>query len=83
MTTCLDCENTRKTEYLDPRTPPLDVELCLCYACYKLAVLTVIETASDDMSNALTLGVGIIPGALRARQLHQRLLDNLEQGSLS
>ena len=40
---CMECEVDQST-HNDPRSPPLDIEYCLCSSCYEMAADEEIET---------------------------------------
>ena len=42
MKTCMECEEKAEELHDDPRTPPLEIEPCLCRECF-------INAASDEI----------------------------------
>ncbi len=55
MTTCMDCGYDRATTRLNPRSPPLSLDKCLCRDCYKGAVEEILENALETTEHAQRL----------------------------
>jgi len=49
MSRCADCEETVRSLYVDPRTPPLDEGNCLCRDCYVAAIDETIDDTERDL----------------------------------
>lgn len=45
---CLECEGP--AQRMDPRSPPLDVNECLCDDCYYAALEDLLEVAEADVA---------------------------------
>ena len=49
MNQCYECDQA-VISCPDPRTPPLDINDCLCHECFKAAIANIIEELEGELA---------------------------------